>query len=69
MHMMGTMVVLAAGIATVTALSVSLYAALPKNLLAYAERHGRFQGLRAEETLTNGTRAGAPPTAIPALAV
>jgi hypothetical protein len=61
MQMMGSVTFLAAGLAAVTGLSVSLYAALPKSLLACAERHGRFQGLRAQETLAEGTPADAPP--------
>lgn len=61
MQMIGSVGVLIAGVATVTGLSVSLYAALPKALLACAERHGRFQGL-VRDRLANGTRAGAPPT-------
>jgi hypothetical protein len=48
-------------VAAVTALSVSLYAALPKAVLEYAERHGRFQGLSAGERAANGTRASEPP--------
>jgi hypothetical protein len=61
MQMIGLVTLFAAGMAAVTALSVSLYAALPKALLAYAERHGRFQGLRVREKLADGTRADEPP--------
>jgi hypothetical protein len=61
MQMIGSVTFLAAGMAAVTGLSVSLYAALPKSVLAYAERHGRFQGLRVQETLGDGTRAEVPP--------
>ena len=61
MQMIGLVTLFAAGMAAVTALSVSLYAALPKAVLAYAERHGRFQGLRVQERLVNGTRADEPP--------
>jgi hypothetical protein len=61
MQMIGLVTFLAAGMAAVTALSVSLYAALPKAVLAYAERHGRFQGLRVREKLADGTRAEEPP--------
>jgi hypothetical protein len=64
--MIGSVAFLVAGMAAVTGLSVSLYAALPKAVLAYAERHGRFQGLPGRETLVNGTRAGDPPAARPA---
>jgi hypothetical protein len=61
MQTIGSVTFFAAGVAAVTGLSVSLYAALPKAMLAYAERHGRFQGLRVRETLADGTRAGEPP--------
>ncbi|HWM67067.1 MAG TPA: hypothetical protein VNO35_10825 [Steroidobacteraceae bacterium] len=61
MQTIGSVTFFAAGVAAVTGLSVSLYAALPKAMLAYAERHGRFQGLRVQETLADGTRAGEPP--------
>ena len=67
MQMIGTVALFVAGFAAVTGLSVSLYAALPKAVLAYAERHGRFQGLPGRETLVTGTRAGNPPTARPAM--
>jgi len=64
MQMIGSVVVFVAGVAAVTGLSVSLYGALPKALLGYAERHGRFQGL-AREALVDGTRVGEPPEARP----
>ena len=61
MQTLGSVTLFAVGVAAVTGLSVSLYAALPKAVLVYAERHGRFQGLRVQETLADGTRAGEPP--------
>ena len=61
MQVLGFVGVFVAAMAVVSALSVSLYAALPKAVLGYAERHGRFQGLSDQETLTSGTRGGAPP--------
>jgi len=61
MQTIGSVTFLAAGMAAVTGLSVSIYAALPKSVLAYAERHGRFQGLRVQETLADGTGADEPP--------
>lgn len=61
MQTIGSVALFAAGVAAVTGLSVSLYAALPKAALVYAERHGRFQGLRVQEKLLNGTRADEPP--------
>jgi hypothetical protein len=64
MQMIGSIVLFSAGVAAVTGLSLSLYSALPKALLGYAERHGRFQGLAREE-IVDGTRAGAPPAARP----
>jgi hypothetical protein len=65
MQLIGSVGFFVAGVAAVSGLSVSLYAALPKALLAHAERHGRFQGLSKGETLADGTRAGAPPAARP----
>jgi hypothetical protein len=44
---------------------VSLYVALPKAVLGYAERHGRFQGLSTGERLADGTRASEPPAGRP----
>jgi hypothetical protein len=61
MQTIGLVTLFAAGMAAVTALSVSLYAALPKAVLAHAERHGRFQGLWIQEKLVDGTRADEPP--------
>ena len=61
MQMIGSVAFFAANAAAVTGLSVSMYASLPRTLLAYAERHGRFQGLRVQETLAQGTRADEPP--------
>ncbi len=69
MQMMDSVTVWLLGTAAVSALSVSLYAALPRKLLAYAERHGRFQGLLPRETISSGTRAGAPPATRVSLAV
>jgi len=54
--------------ATVTGFSAFLYSTLPEAVLVYAERHGRFQGLRVRETLRNGTKAGQPPVGQMALA-
>jgi hypothetical protein len=65
MQMIGFIGLFAAAAALVTAASVSLYAALPKTVLGYAEDHGRFQGLANRETLASGTRAGEPPAARP----
>jgi hypothetical protein len=59
--MIGFIIFSVIGLAAMTALSVSLYAALPKSVLAAAERHGRFLGLRGRERLVRGTRVGEPP--------
>jgi len=68
--MIGSIVFLAAGLAAMTGLSVSLYAALPTSVLDCAERHGRFLGLQGRERLVHGTRAGEPPMgSAPALQV
>lgn len=61
MQAMGSIGLFAGGVAALTGLSAFMYSALPEAVLAYAERHGRFQGLRVRETLANGTRAGQPP--------
>jgi hypothetical protein len=61
MQMIGWVGLFFAGAAAVAGVSVSLYAALPKAMLAYAERHGRFQGLSAGKRLGDGTRATEPP--------
>jgi hypothetical protein len=59
--MIGWVEFFVAAVAALTGLSVSLYAALPKAVLEYAERHGRFQGLSAGERVPSGTRASEPP--------
>jgi hypothetical protein len=61
MQTIGSIALFAGGAAALTGMSVFLYSALPETVLAYAERHGRFQGLRVQETLANGTKAGRPP--------
>jgi hypothetical protein len=61
MQAIGSIALFAGGVAFSAGLSVFLYSALPETVLLYAERHGRFQGLRVQETLANGTRAGQPP--------
>jgi hypothetical protein len=65
MQMIGSVTLFVVGAAAVTGLSVSLYAALPKAVLAYAERHGRFQGLSDRGGLADGTRASEPPAGRP----
>jgi hypothetical protein len=60
MQLIGLVGIFAVCGAAVAGLSVCVYRALPKTVLEYAERHGRFQGLADQETLTRGTRAGEP---------
>jgi hypothetical protein len=61
MQAIGFIALFAGGVAALTGMSAFLYSALPETVLTYAERHGRFQGLRVQETLANGTKAGRPP--------
>jgi len=61
MQAIGFIALFMGGAAAVSATSAYLYSALPEAVLAYAERHGRFQGLRVQETLANGTKAARPP--------
>jgi hypothetical protein len=68
MQAIGFVGIFVGGAAAVTAISAFLYSALPEAVLLYAERHGRFQGLRIRETLRNGTKAGHPPVGQMALA-
>jgi hypothetical protein len=44
------------------ALAAALYASLPRSFMEAAERHGRFNGLRAQTPVSTGT----PVDAIPA---
>ena len=68
MQAIGFIALFIGGVAAVSAMSAFLYSALPEAVLTYAERHGRFQGLRVRETLANGTKAGRPPVGRMALA-
>jgi len=65
MQMIGWVALFFVGAAVVAGVSVSLYVALPKAVLAYAERHGRFQGLSAGDKVAGGTRASEPPAGRP----
>jgi hypothetical protein len=65
MQLIGSLGLFAVCVAAFAGLWISLYRALPKTVLEYAERHGRFQGLADQETLAGGTRAGEPPAARP----
>ena len=68
MQAIGFIALFVGGVAALSALSAFVYSALPESVLGYAERHGRFQGLRVRETLRNGTKAGHPPVGQMALA-
>jgi hypothetical protein len=61
MHFIGPLMLSLVGMAAVTALSATLYAALPRSFLEYAELHGRFQGLRQEPLASKGTPTEALP--------
>jgi hypothetical protein len=61
MQVLGLITVSIAGLLLVSTASVSLFAALPQVMLAYAERHGRFQGLNRAAQTVSGTRARLPP--------
>jgi len=65
MQLIGFIMLFVVAAAAVTALSVSLFASLPKAVLAHAEAHGRFHGLSGRQAITNGTRAGNPPVGRP----
>jgi hypothetical protein len=68
MQAIGFVALFVGGVAAVTGFSAFLYSTLPEAVLVYAERHGRFQGLRVRETLRDGTKAGHPPVGQMALA-
>ena len=49
------------GMGLVAALAVAVYASLPRSFLEFAERHGRFHGLRAQTSASTGTPIDAIP--------
>ena len=61
MQMMGSITVLVAALTAASALSVSMFAAMPKVMLMYAENHGRFQGLHKSAQTVSGRKARLPP--------
>ena len=65
MYVIGLIVFTLVGTALVAAVSVALYASLPRSFLESAEQHGRFGGLLRDEPLPNGT----PTSSMPELAL
>ena len=55
MYVTGLLIFTFVGMALIAAVSIALYAALPRSFLESAERHGRFRGLQRDEPLPNGT--------------
>ena len=65
MDVIGLMIFTLTGMALIAAVSVALYAALPRSFLECAELHGRFRGLQRDQPLPNGT----PTSSMPDLAL
>jgi hypothetical protein len=65
MYVIGLIVFTLIGMALIAAVSVALYASLPRSFLESAEQHGRFGGLLRDEPLPNGT----PTSSMPELAL
>ena len=65
MYLIGLIVFTLIGMALIAAVSVALYASLPRSLLESAEQHGRFGGLQRDAALPNGT----PTSSMPDLAL
>jgi hypothetical protein len=61
MQVIGLMVFTLIGMALISAVSVALYAALPRSFLECAELHGRFGGLQRHEALSDGTPKSSMP--------
>jgi hypothetical protein len=61
MEVIGLMIFTLIGMALIAAVSVALYAALPRSFLECAELHGRFRGLQRDEPVANGTPTSAMP--------
>jgi hypothetical protein len=61
MEVIGLMIFTLIGMALIAAVSVALYAALPRSFLDCAELHGRFRGLQRDEPLPDGTPTSAMP--------
>ena len=65
MEVIGLMIFTLIGMALIAAVSVALYASLPRSFLESAEQHGRFGGLLRDAPLPNGT----PTSSMPDLAL
>jgi len=65
MDVIGLMIFTLIGMALIAAVSVALYAALPRSFLECAELHGRFRGLQRDESVPNGT----PKSSMPEMAL
>jgi hypothetical protein len=61
MEVIGLMIFTLIGMALIAAVSVALYAALPRSILECAELHGRFRGLQRDEPVPNGTPTSSMP--------
>lgn len=61
MEVIGLMIFTLMGMGLIAAVSVALYASLPRSLMECAEVHGRYRGLRRDEPLSNGTPASSIP--------
>jgi hypothetical protein len=61
MYVTGLLIFTFIGMALIAAVSVAIYAALPRSFLESAELHGRFCGLQREEPLPNGTPMSSMP--------
>ncbi len=61
MHPIGLLMLSLVGMGLATAISVVLYAVLPRSFLDYAELHGRFQGMQQEQLNPEGTLTEALP--------
>jgi hypothetical protein len=61
MEVIGLIIFTLIAMALIAAVSVALYAALPRSFLECAELHGRFRGLQRDEPVPNGTPTSSMP--------
>ena len=61
MEVIGLMIFTLIGMALIAAVSVALYAPLPRSFLECAELHGRFRGLQRDEPIPSGTPMSSMP--------
>jgi hypothetical protein len=61
MQVIGLMTFTLIGMGLISAVSVALYASLPRSFLESAEVHGRFLGLQRDVPLPNGTPKNSMP--------